>query len=99
MKNIKMTLGFITLSIALLSSCNMQGQSQNDKPKGHKPPSTEEIFTKLDQDEDDLISMEEVKGPLKDDFVKIDLDEDGYISKEELEKAPKPKHNKSKSNK
>ena len=42
-----------------------------------------------------MISMEEVKGPLKDDFEKIDIDENGYISKEELEKAPKPKHNKS----
>ena len=95
MKNNSMTLGLITLGIAVLSSCNIQGQSQNDKPKGHKPPSTEEIFKKLDQDEDGMISMEEVKGPLKDDFEKIDIDENGYISKEELEKAPKPKHNKS----
>lgn len=62
---------------------------QNGKQK--ERPSVDEIFEKMDKDEDGQLSGEEVKGPLKKDFVKIDSDENGFLSKEEVEKAPKPK--------
>lgn len=65
------------------------GNDNEERPSG--PPSTDEIFKKLDANEDDKISLKEAEGPLKKDFSKIDADEDGFITKEELEKAPKPK--------
>ena len=54
------------------------------------PPGVEEIFAQMDSNKDGKLSIEEVKGPLKNDFSKIDTNGDGFISKEELEKAPKP---------
>ncbi|RKN80284.1 EF-hand domain-containing protein [Ulvibacterium marinum] len=76
-------------AIALVTvSCKAQS---NDRQRRQGPPSVDEIFEQMDEDEDGLLSEEEVKGPLKDKFTDIDTDEDGFLSKEEVEKAPKPK--------
>lgn len=58
---------------------------------GKEPPSVDEIFKHMDEDEDGVLSKKEVRGPLKDMFDEIDTNEDGFLSKEEVEKAPKPK--------
>ena len=89
---LSVVLGFTTL----LMSCKANGQEANRGEKGPRGerPSIEEIFKKMDVDEDGLLSKKEVKGPLKNDFTKIDANEDGFLSKEEIEKAPKPKREK-----
>jgi len=66
-----------------------QGGERGDRDQ--EPPSIEELFKHMDENEDGLLSKKEVKGPLKDMFSKIDTDEDGFLSKKEIEKAPKPK--------
>lgn len=59
-------------------------------PKGERP-SLDEMFTKMDTDNDGKLSTAEVKGPLKDNFAKVDTNGNGFISKEELENTPRPK--------
>ncbi len=58
-------------------------------------PSTEQIMKHLDANKDGKISKEEARGPLSEHFNKVDSDNDGFITKEELEKAPKPRNNRS----
>lgn len=79
----------VLASAFLTLSCN--GQNSNNRQRNQEPPSVDEIFEQMDENEDDLLSEQEVKGPLKDMFEEIDKDEDGFLSKEEVEKAPKPK--------
>ena len=64
-------------------------QSKDEKRK--KRPTFSELVEKMDENEDGKISLEEVKGPLKDNFTSIDTDEDGFISEEEFKAMPKPK--------
>lgn len=61
---------------------------QQERLRGERP-STAQIFERMDTDKNDKLSLEEVKGPLKEQFSKIDADEDGFVSKEELENAQK----------
>lgn len=89
MKNLKketIALGILLLATTVTFA---QREEKGERPDG--PPNTDQIFKDLDRNEDQKISLKEVKGPLKKDFNKIDLNEDGFITKEELEKAPKPK--------
>ena len=79
----------ISLGIVISYSTNAQENNEAQERKG--PPSIKQVFKDLDTNEDGLISLKEVKGPLKKDFKKIDLNKDGFISREELKKAPKPK--------
>ncbi|MDT0605452.1 EF-hand domain-containing protein [Croceitalea rosinachiae] len=85
-RNMKSVIAILALGV--FSSCQMV--AQNNQREERKPPSIEELFEKMDENEDGMLSKKEVKGPLKNDFDKIDLNEDGLLSKEELEKAPKP---------
>ncbi len=64
--------------------------AQNDS-RNQRPPSVEEIFNRMDKDEDGKLSKKEIKGPLKDSFAEIDSNEDGFLTEEEVLKAPKPK--------
>ncbi|MDO5970695.1 EF-hand domain-containing protein [Flavivirga aquimarina] len=77
--------------VSFLFTLNANAQSSERDQQDKKRPSIDELFTKMDENEDGKLSEKEVKGPLKKDFAKIDTDEDGFITKEELEKAPKPK--------
>jgi Ca2+-binding EF-hand superfamily protein len=100
-----MTFKFLKLSvlsfgIALFTSNALCSQNQNkDKSKERRPMNVDQMFERMDVNKDGNLSLEEVKGPLKNDFAKVDTNEDGLISKAELEKAPKPKMNKKKSGK
>ncbi|ALJ04683.1 hypothetical protein APS56_05840 [Pseudalgibacter alginicilyticus] len=79
----------VIFGITILISNSSFGQSKN-KDNKQKPPTFSELLEQMDSNEDGKLSLEEVKGPLKEDFSKIDKDEDGFISEKELKEAPKP---------
>ncbi|MGJ8685196.1 MAG: hypothetical protein ACSHWW_11260 [Nonlabens sp.] len=91
---------FSILAMAtLLISCGSSNQSasktteessSNRPQRGQEMPDAATIIQQMDANKDGKLSLEEVKGPLKNDFSKIDTNEDGFLSKEEIEKAPKP---------
>ena len=83
-------LGILAMAIGLFTSCKTNAQNDSGNQERKERPSTEELFKAMDANEDELLSKEEVKGPLKNDFDKVDANEDGFLSKEEVEKAPKP---------
>lgn len=83
---VNLFLVIITCLFALVSNGQPSNRGQNKQQR----PSVEELFKMMDANEDGKLSLEEVKGPLKNDFSKVDVDENGFITKEELEKAPKP---------
>lgn len=87
----------LILGLSSLMGCYTAcGQSSDERKGRDKPPTVEELFAKMDENEDGQISEKECKGPLKKRFSKIDTNEDGYLSKAELENAPKPKRPKRK---
>ncbi|MEP3836066.1 MAG: EF-hand domain-containing protein [Algibacter sp.] len=86
----KLKVGILGFGIALLTTLNVNAQSQNGQQRKERP-TIEELIKEMDKNEDAKLSMEEVKGPLKKDFDKIDADEDGFLTAEELKNAPKPK--------
>ena len=47
-------------------------------------PNATQILEKMDANNDDKLSQQEIKGPLKDSFFKVDNNKDSFISKEEL---------------
>ncbi len=65
-----------------------QSGGQNGQKQG--PPTFEQLLEQMDADNDGLLSLAEIEGPLANDFDKVDLNEDGFINKEEFEAAPKP---------
>ena len=79
------------VAFTLIISTSTFAQKQENRERPERPPSIEKIFKDLDKNEDEKLSLKEVKGPLKNDFKKIDLNNDGFITKKELKKAPKPK--------
>lgn len=83
-------LGMLAMAVGLFASCKTNAQNSTSGQERKEPPTTAQLFKQMDANEDDLLSMEEVKGPLKKSFAKIDTDEDGFLSKEEVENAPKP---------
>ena len=97
--NLKMKKLILSLAlVALLSSCNSTqkttetstaNESRTAQVKGERP-NPEEMFTKMDANNDGKLSKDEVQGPLKEKFSEIDSNSDGFISKEELKNAPKP---------
>lgn len=75
--------------IALVSNMSYGQERRNQERK--QPPTFKQLLKEMDKDEDGKLSIDEIKGPLKEDFAKVDLDEDGFITAEEFKKAPKPK--------
>ncbi|MDO5969708.1 EF-hand domain-containing protein [Flavivirga aquimarina] len=91
MKRNTLRIGIFLGMMTFLFTFNTNAQSSDKNQGRQKPPTIEELFEMMDANEDDKLSLKEVKGPLKKDFSKIDTDEDGFLTKEELEKGPKPK--------
>lgn len=89
MKRTFLKLGVLGLIMVTFSLNRTYGQSDNKSLK-QKPPSVEAVFEMMDADNDSKLSLEEVKGPFRDDFTKVDTNSDGFLTKEELEKVPKP---------
>lgn len=90
MINLKKEILSISLLLLVTTVSFSQRDRDNEEQRPDGPPNIDTVFKHLDTNEDNKISLEEVKGPLKKDFSKIDTNEDGFITKEELEKAPKP---------
>ena len=80
----------VVFGMTLLFSNTSFGQSQNREGK-KTPPTFKELLKEMDADENEKLSKEELKGPLKNDFSEVDSDDDGFITKEEFDNAPKPK--------
>ena len=89
MKSYKIKLFVVVTALILVSNNTLFAQPPGGGEK-RTPPTTDEIFEKFDANKDDLLSKDEIKGPLKDNFDTIDTDDDGFISREELDNAPKP---------
>ncbi|MCG1035477.1 EF-hand domain-containing protein [Polaribacter sargassicola] len=81
-------LAILGLTLAVSATSYAQSNNSEERPKG--PPTFKQLLKDLDANEDGKISLEEAKGPLKEDFKKIDKDEDGFLSEEEIKNAPKP---------
>jgi Ca2+-binding EF-hand superfamily protein len=91
MKNLSLSM---VVTLAMIS-CNSTKETTQEtsrtvstQEKGR--PNPDEMFTKMDTNNDGKLSKEEAQGPLKENFSKIDTNSDGYISKEELKNMPKP---------
>lgn len=64
-----------------------KGRTRPAAPGGRRPmPNAEQIMTRLDQNEDGMISKEEARGPIEQRFGEMDLDSDGFVSAEEIRK-------------
>lgn len=75
----------ITMTVFLATTVSAQEPATKQKSN---PPNVEEVFKKMDANQDGVLSKDEVKGRLAKDFVKIDADKDGLLSRAELEKKP-----------
>jgi len=84
LKSIIVTAGLVLFSVS--------ANAQEAKPE-HKKHDKEEMFKKMDANNDGKLSAEEIKedSPLKEKFAKIDANADGFITKEEMESAHKAK--------
>jgi Ca2+-binding EF-hand superfamily protein len=88
MKTIKIHALVTVIALAIIG-CSSSKRATDSTTKT-SAPNTSQIMTEMDSNKDGKLSMDEVKGPIKNDFSKIDSNSDGFISKEELNKAPKP---------
>lgn len=64
----------------------LEGQDQ-DQRGGRRRPSLDQLFQDMDQNRDNMLSKEEVRGPLLQDFDRIDQNKDTFITKEEIQEA------------
>lgn len=83
----------LLMNTFIACSSNQQVQQGSKQGQQRERPTAEQLFAQMDANKDGMLTLEEVKGPIKDDFAKIDTDNDGNITKEELENAPKPERN------
>jgi hypothetical protein len=89
MKNLLLILFTFTILISCKSN---QGKREQQDPNGQRPSSTQ-IISELDSNEDGKLSKSEVKGPIANDFRNIDRNHDGFLTLEELNKAEKNQNN------
>lgn len=84
MKTIFSNLLIPAMTTAALAFFSVSSMAANQPPPG-EPPS----FQELDKNGDNLLTKDELRGPLLDDFDRFDMDGDGALSKEELPEPPK----------
>ncbi|QWX85209.1 YHYH protein [Cellulophaga sp. HaHaR_3_176] len=89
MKNLSLLLLIFTILISCKSN---QEKKEQQEPNGQRPSSIQ-IISKLDSNEDGKLSKREVKGPIANDFINIDSNNDGFLTLEELNKAEKNQEN------
>ena len=83
----------ILLAFTILISCKSnQVKNEQQEPNGERPSSSQ-IISELDSNNDGKLSKSEVKGPIAEDFTTIDSNNDGYLTLEELNKTEKNQGN------
>ncbi len=83
----------IILTFTILISCKSnQEKKKQHEPNGQRPSSTQ-IISEMDSNQDGKLSKSEVKGPIAEDFANIDSNNDGFLTLEELNKAEKNQEN------
>lgn len=60
------------------------GKGKQRPGDGQGPPSADKILERMDTNNDQQLSKEEVQGPLARDFDRLDVNNDGQLTKEEL---------------
>ncbi|CAZ97467.1 YHYH protein [Zobellia galactanivorans] len=79
----------ILLTFSILISCKSNQEKKEQQEPNKQKPSSTQIISELDSNEDGKLSKSEVKGPIADDFTNIDSNNDGFLTLEELNKAEK----------
>lgn len=93
MTRFSIALSFLLLMGACNSSKNTKetsDQAPQERQQSRKqggPPDAAQAIAQMDANADGKLSINEVKGRLKDDFPKIDSNGDGFLTKAELESA------------
>jgi hypothetical protein len=83
----------IILTFTILISCKSnQEKKEQQEPNGQRPSSTQ-IISEMDSNQDGKLSKSEVKGPIAENFANIDSNNDGFLTLEELNKAEKNQEN------
>lgn len=83
----------ILFTFTVLISCKSNQQKKDrQQPNGQRPSSTE-IISEMDSNQDGKLSKSEVKGPIADGFATIDSNNDNFLTLEELQKAEKKQEN------
>ena len=86
------TLLLIFSHIILISCKSNQEKKGQQEPNGQRPSSAQ-IISEMDKNEDGKLSRDEVIGPIANDFKNIDSNDDGFLNLEELNKAEKSQRN------
>ena len=89
MKNLLLLL----LAFTILISCKSNQEKKEQQERNGQRPSSTQIISELDSNEDGKLSKSEVKGPITNDFTNIDSNNDGFLTLEELNKAEKNQEN------
>ena len=73
----------------MIVSNNIPNHSIGSFPNSGNPK-LDQLFVDLDENKDDRISKNEVRGPLQNDFDRLDQNNDGYLTRDELSSTPPP---------
>ncbi|WP_299902059.1 YHYH protein [uncultured Aquimarina sp.] len=84
---------FILLTLTFLVACESNQEKKGQQEPNGQRPSSEQIISEMDSNEDGKLSRDEVKGPIANDFNNIDNNDDGFLTLEELNKAEKSQGN------
>ncbi|MBD5772474.1 EF-hand domain-containing protein [Marinomonas colpomeniae] len=82
MKTILSTVFLPVMTASILSLFSVSSLANGQPPK--EPPS----FDQMDSNGDEVLTKDELKGPLLDDFERFDIDGSGSLTKNELPEPP-----------
>ncbi len=83
----------LLFSHIILISCKSNQEIKGQQEPNRQRPSSAQIISEMDNNEDGKLSRDEVIGPIANDFKNIDSNDDGFLNLEELNKAEKSQRN------
>ena len=83
MKTILSTVFLPVMTASILSFFSVSSLANEQPPR--EPPS----FSQMDSNGDNVLTKNELKGPLLDDFDRFDVDSSGTLTKDELPEPPR----------